>query len=138
VEAEKVLDLGEAEYMEQKKREALDWIASNPGEFLRLTASRIAFFWGGPLHRFPDGSWQLLLSLLALLGARRTLPFLDLPQRAALLIPLLTYPLVYYVVAYMPRYGYPVHWILFLLAGGAFLKRKGRRSWTKPIKFPSS
>ncbi|MFH1764802.1 MAG: hypothetical protein ABIF09_11475 [Gemmatimonadota bacterium] len=29
------------------------------------------------------------------------------------------YPPVYYIVAYMPRYGYPVRWIHFLLAGAA-------------------
>ena len=118
-EAEAVRDLGEAEYMRRKKREALDWIASNPGEFLKLTASRIAYFWGGPLHSFPSSPGYLLLAVLALLGAWQILPPLGPPQRAALLIPLLTYPLIYYVVAYMPRYGYPVRWILFLLAGGA-------------------
>ena len=116
-EAEQVRDLGEAEYMRRKKREALAWIESNPGEFLKLTASRTAYFWGGPLHSFPSSPGYLLLTLLALLGAWRTLPSLGPAQSATLLIPLLTYPPIYYVVAYMPRYGYPVRWVLFLLAG---------------------
>ncbi|MGW8265611.1 MAG: hypothetical protein ACWGSQ_04535 [Longimicrobiales bacterium] len=118
-EAERLRDLGEAEYMRQKKEEALEWITSNPGRFLKLTASRIAYFWGGPVHRFPASPGALLLTALALLGAWRILPTLSPPQRAALLIPLSTYPLIYYIVAYMPRYGYPIRWILFLLAGGA-------------------
>ena len=116
-EAEKVQAMGEAEYMQQKKGEALAWITSNPGRFLKLTAARVSYFWGGPLHRFPTSPEYLLLTLLALLGAWRILPSLGPHQRAILLIPLFSYPLIYYVVAYMPRYGYPVRWILFLLAG---------------------
>jgi len=81
--------------------------------------SLVAFFWGGPLHRFPTVPAYLLLTLLALLGAWRVLPSLGPHQRAIFLIPLFTYPLIYYIVAYMPRYGYPVRWLLFLLAGSA-------------------
>ena len=36
-----------------------------------------------------------------------------------MLIPLITFPLVYYVVIYMPRYRVPLDWILLLLAGAA-------------------
>jgi hypothetical protein len=35
------------------------------------------------------------------------------------LIPLATYPLIYYIVAYMPRYRIPIDWILYILAGAA-------------------
>jgi hypothetical protein len=119
VEAEQVRSLGEAEYMRRKRQEALAWIASHPGRFVELTATRVAYFWGGPLHRSDGVPWTLLPSLLALLGAWRIFPVLSSHQRAALWIPLLAYPLVYYVVAYMPRYGHPVRWILFLLAGAA-------------------
>jgi hypothetical protein len=118
-EAEQVRELGEAEYMRRKMREALSWIGSNPRKFLALTVTRSGYFWGGPLHRFPTSSGHLLLTLIALLGAWRLFPSLAPPERAALWIPLLTYPLIYYVVAYMPRYGYPVRWILFFLAGAA-------------------
>jgi len=34
-------------------------------------------------------------------------------------MPLVCYPLVYYVVIYMPRYRWPLDWILLLLAGAA-------------------
>ena len=34
-----------------------------------------------------------------------------------LLIPLATFPLVYYVVTYMSRYRIPLNWILLLFAG---------------------
>jgi hypothetical protein len=35
------------------------------------------------------------------------------------MMPLIWYPLIYYLVAYMPRYRVPLDWILFLLAGAA-------------------
>ena len=38
------------------------------------------------------------------------------PQRAAVLIPLATFPLIYYVVGYEFRYRMPVNWIVLLLA----------------------
>jgi hypothetical protein len=40
----------------------------------------------------------LQLPILAFLGARRTLPILTMPQRAALLIRLATFPLVCYFI----------------------------------------
>jgi hypothetical protein len=41
------------------------------------------------------------------------------PQRAAVLIPLTLFPLVYYFLSVMPRYRVPIDWMLFLLAGAA-------------------
>lgn len=116
-EALKVRELGEMEYMRQAKREALEWIKANPGEFVRLTASRVIHFWFGPLHQRLIAAGISLLTILALLGARRTLPALTMPQRAALLIPLATFPLVYYIVTYMSRYAVPTNWLLLMFAG---------------------
>lgn len=42
---------------------------------------------------------------------------LTIPQRAALIIPLATFPVIYYVVACMPGYRLPIDWILLLLVG---------------------
>jgi len=118
-EAARVLQLGEAAYMRERQAEALAWITDNPGEFMKLTATRMVYFWAGPLHRPTGAMGYLVLFALACLGSWRLLPTLGAPGRAVLLIPLLTYPLIYYIVAYMPRYGEPVRWMLFLLAGAA-------------------
>jgi hypothetical protein len=118
-EARKVQELGEVVYMRQAGDEALQWIRSNPGTFTKLTASRAAHWWLGPLYDPPMALFVTVITLLALLGLWRTAPSLAVPQRAALLIPLVTYPLIYYVVAYMPRYREPVNWIFLLLAGAA-------------------
>lgn len=131
-EAERVRELGEAAYMREKQAEALRWIRDNPGEFLRLTAARIGYFWFGRWGRSPASMGYLLLFALAIVGAWKLLPRLGAPQRAALLIPLATYPLIYYVVAYMPRYGEPVRWLLYLLAGAAVW------SWVADSGEPSS
>lgn len=128
-EARKVQELGEIVYMRRAGRRALEWIEANPGTFLELTASRVAHWWLGPLYYPPGALLVTALTILALLGAWMTFPALTVPQRTALLIPLVTYPLVYYVVAYMPRYREPIDWIFFLLAAATVWRLiRGRRS----------
>ena len=118
-EARKMQNLGEIEYMREAQRDAVAWIVSHPADFLRLTLQRIVNVWVGPIHR-PSGIPAVLgLTILALLGLWRSFPALSLPQRAALIIPLVAYPLIYYIVAYMPRYRLPIDWILLILAGAA-------------------
>ena len=116
-EAEKVKQWGEIEYMRRARRDALEWIRANPGAFLRLTALRVLHIWFGSLHLPFVVAGTSLLTILAFFGARRVLPDLSAPQRAALLIPLAMFPLIYYAVAYMPRYRLPIDWILLMLAG---------------------
>lgn len=108
-EALEVRDLGEIEYMRRARREALAWIAAHPGESARLAGARFLLFWFGPYAWF--------LTLLAALGAWHVLPNRSAAERAAMLIPLAAYPLVYYGVTHMVRYTVPVGWVLLLLAG---------------------
>jgi hypothetical protein len=123
-EARLVQELGEAEYMRRAGAEAIDWIRTHPAAFLRLTASRFTQYWLGPLRRPGTALVVTSLTILALVGAWRALPGMTPPQRAALLTPLICYPLVYYVVGYMPRYRVPLDWILLLLAGTAVWRRR--------------
>jgi len=116
-EARLIKAMGEMAYMHQARDEAIEWIKNNPTQFGWLTVQRFLYIWLGPWYDPAIGMAVSLLTLLAVLGAWRILPKLTIPQRAVLLIPLLTFPLVYYFVAYMPRYREPVDWILFLLAG---------------------
>jgi hypothetical protein len=120
-EALKIREWGEVSYMRESRDTALEWIGSNPGTFARLTTERIAFFWLGP--RTPPGMALLFIPLagLALLGAVRAFRTLPAPRAAALLIPLLTFPLIYYLVPWQHRYRFPIEWILYLLAGYAVL-----------------
>jgi hypothetical protein len=116
-EACQVQDLGEAEYMRRARNEALEWIRGHPAEFLRLTLMRFIHFWCGPL-RYPWlAALFTTLTVLALLALRRLLPALTAPGRASLVIPLTTFPLVYYVVSYVAHYPAPVAWMLLMLGG---------------------
>ena len=94
----------------------MDWIRGHPAAFLRLTGLRIAQFWLGPLDDPPLAFGTTILTLLAALGVWRALPRLSVPRRAAILIPLVTYPLVYYVVGYEARYRETMDGIMLLLA----------------------
>jgi len=115
-EARLVRDLGEAEYMRRARSEAIGWIRNHPGEFLRLTLMRFVHFWCGPLRLPLRAALTSAVTVLALLGLRRSLPGPNAPGRAALLIPLATFPLVYYVVSYQAHYPAPLTWLLLLLA----------------------
>ena len=52
-EAAKVQAMGEVAYMRAAGREALDWMRANPATVARLTASRVAHWWLGPLYDPP-------------------------------------------------------------------------------------
>ena len=93
----------------------------------RLAAWRVAHWWFGPFYDPPMAGVTALITCLAIAGAMLWWPRLTVPARAALLIPLLTFPLVYYAVAYMPRYRQPVDWIFYLLAGAAVSEIVERR-----------
>jgi hypothetical protein len=120
--------------------EARAWIASHPGSFARLTAERFAYFWLGPLDRPGIAVLFSLLTGLALLGALEGFRRLTPPQFAALVIPLLTFPLVYYLVPWQHRYRFPVEWVLFLLAGSAVVglfSRAGGSARTRAPEVPA-
>jgi hypothetical protein len=129
-EARRVRDLGEAAYMRAVRREAVGWIRSHPAEFITLTAARVWHVWLGPPARPLDALPVAGLTGLALAGLRRALPHLSTPERAALLIPLFAYPLVYYLVGYVPRYTFPVTTLLFAAAGANAVGVGGPRVWT--------
>jgi len=120
-EALKVREWGEVPYMREAGAAARAWIVSNPGDFTRLTAKRIGYFWLGPLNQPGIALLSVMLTGLALLGAVRVIRGLPRPGTAALLIPLLAFPLVYYLVPWQHRYRFPIEWILFLLAGAALI-----------------
>jgi hypothetical protein len=124
-EAQAVIQLGEVAYMRRAGQQALDWIVAHPGRFLELTAQRFLSLWFGPLNRPLAAAGVTLLTGLAVCGALLMFPRLGVFQRAAMGIPLLAYPLIYYIVAYMPGYRAPIDWILYILAGAAISRIAG-------------
>lgn len=118
-EARKLREIGEIAYMRSAMDDALTWIRANPGKFLQLTGLRVLHIWFGPLHDPKATAQTSVLTLFAFLGLFFSWKKLSIPQRAILIIPLATFPLIYYLVAYMPRYRMPIDWLLFLLSGSA-------------------
>jgi hypothetical protein len=116
-QARQVRELGEMEYMRRARQEAIEWIRTHPGAFLALTASRVWHIWFGPVCRPFEAVPIAGLTVLAILGMRRSWRSLTVPQRAALLIPLASFPLVYYLVGYSARYVFPLYGLLLVLAG---------------------
>lgn len=127
-EVRKVQQLGEMEYMHQAMNETLAWVWKNPLEFFKLTFLRFIHFWFGPLNRSITSTLVAALTILAILGARRILLNLPLPQRILILTPLITYPLIYYLVAFMPSYRTPIDWMILMLAG-AEVWRWSQKMW---------
>jgi hypothetical protein len=119
-EARRVQELGELEYMRRAGREATAWIRDHPIAFLRLTTLRAAQFWLGPIDDPPAALGISVITVLSALGAWRIFPRLRPPERAAFLIPLAAYPLVYYLVGFEARYRRPLDGLALILAG-AFL-----------------
>ncbi len=103
--------------MRQAQSEALAWITTNLHKFLSLTVERFVNLWVGHPYLLRYFGDVMKLTVLAIIGLCLAIPNIKIPERAALLIPLVTYPLIYYIVAYEPRYRIPINWILYLLAG---------------------
>lgn len=125
LEARKVQQLGELEYMRLAGREAAGWIREHPAAFLRLTGLRVIQFWLGPVDDALMALGISALTALSALGTWRALPGLSTPQRAALLIPFATYPLVHYVVGFEARYRQPLDGLALILAGAFVLTLLG-------------
>lgn len=116
-EALKLKEMGEVNYMRHALNETMTWIQENPDEFLKLTFLRFLHWWFGPLHKTTIAAYVTLLTILAFLGIRQIFTTLSPPQRTVILVPLLTFPLIYYLVPYMIRYRMPINGILLILAG---------------------
>jgi hypothetical protein len=116
-EAMIVAQMGELNYMHRDLHLAVTWISEHPSEFAKLTLKRIVFFWCGPLnHKFDSG----VMSVYTLLGM---IGFFLMPQRVGKVqfrmwcTVFAFYPIIYYIVPYIPRYRVPIDWMIWLPAG---------------------
>jgi hypothetical protein len=139
-EARKVIVLGEPAYNDIRLHQAIQWIASHPGRFGKLSLVRFVAFWfpnesGNPITelRTPGFRAQCLIvytmTLLSLYGLvllfRR-----DAISAWICALWLMLFPVIYYFIQYIDRYREPILWVSFLL--GAFplsgaAKRLARR-----------
>ena len=114
--SERVRQLGEAAFMEERKQQAVAFIKENPGRVARLVAQRFFYFW------FPDngrltqnaGFWLLTLAALAGLGVLIRRRESALPVFGVILT---FYPMVYYLQMADTQYRLTIYWVFLLLSG---------------------
>ena len=148
-EMEKVRTLGEPAYMAEKQHEAMEVIEREPLRFAGLTLRRTLYTWTG-LWDFPP-RWSLngtglpsvlccsFVSLLALAGLYRAIR--DRRDGAiALVIPLIFFPVVYYLTHSDARYRHPIDpEVVVYMAYGAMALRGWKLKWpTQPNNLPHS
>jgi 4-amino-4-deoxy-L-arabinose transferase-like glycosyltransferase len=122
------IQMGELAYMEEKRREAFDYMRANPAHAAGLMASRFVAIWsGGTPHPVADflhtpSLWfrfVVVFNLLAGAGALAGLAVL-MRRRSRFWFPLAVFPIVfpcpYYVTLAYPRYRLPIDPVVLLLA----------------------
>ena len=111
--------VGELAMNQVYEQKALEWIRANPMRFSQLVLEDFAAFWRMAVPSPLKTVGSELITLFAALGM-----WLSIKRYrfAALLlgIALVTYPLVYYIHFFEPRYRYPLYPICLLLAGVFF------------------
>jgi hypothetical protein len=110
-----VQNIGEVRYNQEKFRESVVWIESNPYRFAKLTADRVWFFWFPP-NDPPIKAW--LLAALSILTVPGLVVLWSRDRWSARMFGsiLLLFPLIYYGLQVSVRYKYPIDWLSLLLA----------------------
>lgn len=141
IEVNKYHQMGELAYVADRKRQALEWICSNPAQFAKISFRKFVWYWsdppwGGPI--MPIKNWLFLASsVVGWWGLG-----LAIKQRkrgAGLLASLfVVYPLVYYFVFPHPRYRAPIEPLLFVLAIFLYSEtREGRMTSEESLTLPT-
>jgi len=112
--------LGEIAFMDSKLHEANDFIVSDPISFAGRCFHRVIEFWYQPL----SSSW-ILVSVVGWIGAGFALR--KHPLGWLFVIPLITFPLVYYVTHVFAHYRHPIDPVILLLAAYALVEMAPKR-----------
>jgi hypothetical protein len=128
-EAMKVQQIGEIAYNRGKMKDALDWIRENPIKFIRLTALRMLYCWFPKTDRLAQ---SIVAGILTIAGGIGLWQLFRINWLAAGLITTIwvSYPIIFYVLQFHPRYRYPLHWTFLILAALAFDSAVQRFSYT--------
>lgn len=104
---------GELRYMHEKGNEAKAWIQAHPREFARFTAWRIVRFWIGSSQS--PGPMTVALAALGIIGV--ALLWRTRQMFILFALPLVIYPLPYYITHSDVRYQFVIDPLLAVLAG---------------------
>lgn len=129
--------LGEKNYMNLKRSEALAWIQENPGTYLMRIFKRFAVTWTGIFDLRPRGEelanipFCTILTLVSFGGLWIALRK-DIRAAVPLAIVLAVFPVLYYFTNSNERYRHPIDPLMVLLAAYAFIEYRRRKSGTVP------
>jgi hypothetical protein len=114
-QARQVQRIGEVEYNRRLMQKAVEWVREHPVRFVQLTALRIWYMW---VPKAPEELRTLAFRLLSLLSLSGIILIWRTHRKAALLlsVPLIVYPLPYYLMQIHFRYRYPMNFIFLLLS----------------------
>jgi len=126
--------LGEHRYNALRLHHALGWIGSHVPRFLRLTASRIMYYWLPPPHEgWPAYSvWIITLASIPAFWIGRTNPASNLLAMVSIV-----YSCPYAFVQADLRYHYPSLWMTAVPAGYAFTRLAARIRRFAPLAMAS-
>jgi 4-amino-4-deoxy-L-arabinose transferase-like glycosyltransferase len=126
-ERARYIRMGEIEYMQEKQREAIEFILAHPARDVRQFASRFIATWSGgtptPTQDFiqTPGLWfrgVLIFNLFVAVGAAAGIVILW-KERSACLFPIAAFPMIfpwaYYLTLVVPRYRLPIDPAVMLL-----------------------
>jgi len=131
--------LGELEFMDEKRRLAFEFIRTHRTLEMRLTARRVVATWLGTETPWRDfratDSWLIrtififnALTLLGTMGGTTALFLRKSPFAVPVALVPVLFPLVYYVTHTSLRYRHPIDPILLLLTGVAIVTAVRLRS----------
>jgi len=135
VEQKLYRESGEMKYMAMRGHEAMQLVAAHPWDFLRLSFKRAPLFWLGDWYRFVIVHFRgksvvlnlIVFGSIAVLGLSGL--FLAWRKRATYAsfytIPLMIYPVLYYVTHIEARYRHPMEPLLIVLAAYAMVTVAG-------------
>ncbi len=132
---------GEVAYMRDKSDQALQYIRSHPGVFLRLTLRRCFRFWAGTGSAVGPPIYEFHALLTTLLGFAGLLFLYRNRMRAfavLMALPLLLFPLPYYITHAEFRYRINLDPLLTLLAAYAVTQLAAQLAARWPRPTPST
>jgi 4-amino-4-deoxy-L-arabinose transferase-like glycosyltransferase len=140
-ELAKLRQMGELPYVAEKKGQALRFIAAHPGTFIWLSLKRVLYFWTGTPQlmqifrlsgRFVTVRYVLFTSVSVLAFCGLFLAFRKChPAVPLFAIPLIVFPLAYYVTHPTPRYRHPIEPAMVLVAAYVITNTFSRPSLQK-------
>ena len=126
--AERMRSMGEVAYNKSRMEEAMAWIRSNPGDFLRLTAQRAGYLVLPFSRRAYQRAFAALLSLGTLIGLVLLWRSGGRTTAITVLGAIAGHQGIYLFVQHDVRYVFPMLWVQSLVAASVAARLLG---WTR-------